>query len=691
MKRRALFTLLLLLGLGFAVQAQIQQPVISSIDPTRTTAGAASFTLSVGGSGFLGDGMSRVRWNNELLPTTYINQRLLHATVDASLIKLPGSASIDVLNGGQLPSVVRLTFTINPPPVISPVAPPRAVINAPYSHQFVVTGGTAPFSWTFAGDIPPGLVLNIAGQLTGTPTKEGSFTFTIGLRDSSGVPADPVSFTVVVGPPLLTISTASLPNGAVGVAYSQTLTAAGGVPPYSNWHIVEGLLPSGLTLTDSTLGGTPTAAGNFTIQIAVNDSTGQTASKVFSLIITPAPLTITTASPLPAATVGVAYSQTFTASGGTPPYVTWSLISGTLPLGMNFNAKDAFLSGTPTQTGLFGFTIAVTDSTRTTATKLFSLTVSPPAPVITTTSPLPNATVGLAYSQTFVATAGITPYTWTASPGLPPGLTFGATGLLSGTPSTPGTYTFTVTVNGLTSKQFTLTVVLPAAPSISVTGLSGTVNPAQQLPFDVQLGAAYSLAINGTVTLTFTPDAVTPSNDPSIQFSTGGRTLNFSIPAGQTRAFPTAPPAIQTGTVAGRIDLTLKFSAAGQDITPTPAPIQSVQIARSAPKIVSVQIANRTSTGFNLLVTGYSTPRQVTQAVFSFTAASGANLQTTQVTVPVDSAFTTWYGGASSTQFGSSFLYTQPFTVQGNMTAIASVSVTLVNSTGSSPAVSASF
>ena len=80
--------------------------------------------------------------------------------------------------------------------------------------------------------------------------------------------------------------------------------------------------------------------------------------------------------------------------------------------------------------------------------------------------------------------------------------------------------------------------------------------------------------------------------------------------------------------------------------------------------------------------------RQVTQAVFTFT---GNNLGTTQVTVPVDSAFTTWFGGAGSAQFGSSFLYTQPFTVQGNVSDIASVSVTVSNATGTSAAVGASF
>ncbi|MFB3779235.1 MAG: putative Ig domain-containing protein [Bryobacteraceae bacterium] len=695
MKRGLLFSAALILGVGIVTQAQVLQPVITSINPAQTTAGTASFTLSVYGSGFRGDGVSRVRWNGTLLPTNYLNAGLLRATVDSSLIQSPGTAQIDVINNGQLPTATKLDFIINPPPaIISTSAPPRAVIGRPYTHQFVATGGTAPLTWSFSGALPPGLLLNSAGLLYGTPTQEGLFTLTIGARDSVGVSAEAVRFTLLVGPPPVRITTASLlPNGVVGVDYSLTLTAADGTPPYSNWLVAGGVLPQGLILDGGTIKGKPEAVGTYSFRIAVSDSTGESADQSFTLTITNPPLAIMPESPLPSATRDVSYSQSFTATGGTPPYGRWALISGSLPLGLRFittQESGPMVSGTPTQTGLFGFTISVTDAAGITATRLYSLTVNVPPPAISTSSPLPNATVGLTYSQTFVATGGTTPYNWTVS-GPPPGLSLSAAGLLSGTPTAPGTYTFTVTVNGLTSKQFTLTVVMPPPPVVSVTGLADTVSPAQQPSFDIQLSSAYSLPITGTITLTFIPDAVTPSDDPAIQFSSGGRTLNFSIPAGQTRAFPATAPALQTGMIAGRIDLTLKISAAGQDITPTPAPTRSVQIARTAPRIVSVQIADRTSTGFSLRITGYSTPRQVTQAVFSFASAAGGNLQTTQLTVPVDSAFTAWYGGASSAQFGSSFLYTQPFTVSGNMTAIASVSVTLVNSTGSSTPVSATF
>jgi len=323
------------------------------------------------------------------------------------------------------------------------------------------------------------------------------------------------------------------------------------------------------------------------------------------------------------------------------------------------------------------------------------MTVNAAVLTITTASPL-GATAGAAYSQILSATGGISPYTWSVQSGtLPSGLSLSPAGLLSGTPAQNGQFNFTLAVadssGGSASQAFSLVVALPTTPIVSITGLADTISPAQQPGFDIQLSSAYWRDITGSVTLTFAPNAVNQSDDPSIQFSTGGRTLNFTIPAGQTTASWPSPPAVQTGTVAGQLQLTLRFSAGGQDITPLFVPVRLVTIAKAAPQIDSVQMV-RTTDGFQVQITGYSTPREVTQAAFEFTTAQGGNSQTIPVTVSVNSNFTTWYTGESATQYGSAFLYTQPFTVQqGNVSVIASVSVTLANATGTSSAVSASF
>jgi hypothetical protein len=142
---------------------------------------------------------------------------------------------------------------------------------------------------------------------------------------------------------------------------------------------------------------------------------------------------------------------------------------------------------------------------------------------------------------------------------------------------------------------------------------------------------------------------------------------------------------VQTGSVAGLIAVTAQMQASGQDVTPSPAPRSTIRIAAAAPVIVSGTLtAVRNSAGFTVTLTGYATDRELTQAVFQFTAAAGSNLQTTSLTVPIDALFAPYFSGAASTPFGSQFTYTQPFTVTGSTQAVASVTVTLVNKIGQS-------
>src|SRR5277367_5080168 len=121
-------------------------------------------------------------------------------------------------------------------------------------------------------------------------------------------------------PAPLSISTSSLPMGQVDTAYSVTLAAKGGTPPYQ-WALASGALPAGLTLAASgTITGTPTAAANAAIGVKVTDSgsPAQSSTRTLTLVVVP-PLVVNTKS-LPAGVVGVAYAASLSASGGTPPY-----------------------------------------------------------------------------------------------------------------------------------------------------------------------------------------------------------------------------------------------------------------------------------------------------------------------------------------------------------------------------------
>ena len=129
------------------------------------------------------------------------------------------------------------------------------------------------------------------------------------------------------------------------------------------------------------------------------------------------------------------------------------------------------------------------------------------------------------------------------------------------------------------------------------------------------------------------------------------------------------------------------MSAGGVDVTP-PDSTQPFRVDRLAPQISQVKITT-TSGGFQLEVTGYSTTREVTQGTFVFTPASGSSLTQSSVTVSMSSAAQQWFSSATRPNFGGQFLLTMPFTLQG--ATLSSVSVTLTNGQGTSPAVSASF
>ena len=518
----------------------------------------------------------------------------------------PGSYS-DTLTVNHNASGSPATYTINcnvtEPLVITTASPlPAGTVGGAYNQTFAAIGGTPPYTnWVVTvGTLPAGLGLNAGtGALTGTPTAAGTSNFTVQVTDSAAVPVTATkAFSLTINAAALSITTASpLPAGTVGGAYNQTFAAIGGTPPYTNWVVTVGTLPAGLGLNAGTgaLTGTPTAAGtsNFTVQVTDSAAVPVTATKAFSLTINAAALSITTASPLPAGTVGGAYNQTFAAIGGTPPYTNWVVTVGTLPAGLGLNAGTGALTGTPTAAGTSNFTVQVTDSAAVpvTATKAFSLTINAAALSITTASPLPTGTVGGAYNQTFAAIGGTPPYTnWVVTVGtLPAGLGLNAgTGALTGTPTAAGTSNFTVQVTDsaavpvTATKAFSLTI--NAAVALSITTASplptGTVGGAYNQTFAAMGGTPpytnwvvtvgtlpAGLGLNAaTGALTGTPTAAGISNftvqvtDSAAVPVTATKAFSLTINAAVALSITTASP-LPTGTVGDAYNQT--FAAMG--------------------------------------------------------------------------------------------------------------------------------
>lgn len=168
------------------------------------------------------------------------------------------------------------------------------------------------------------------------------------------------------------------------------------------------------------------------------------------------PIITITPPTLPAGVNGTPYSQVITASGGSAPYV-FSLASGSLPNGLSLNtATDTTItiSGTPTVSGTFTFTIQAIDQNGCVGTSSEFIIINPQGgcPVITVNpATLPDATIAVQYNQTVSASGGAPPYTFAVTSGmLPIGLTLNAsTGLISGIPNTVGSFTFTITATDM--------------------------------------------------------------------------------------------------------------------------------------------------------------------------------------------------------------------------------------------------
>ena len=173
-------------------------------------------------------------------------------------------------------------------------------------------------------------------------------------------------------PQVFSLFPASLPSGSAGSSYEQVFIATGGVAPYE-FTVSAGSLPPGLTLSSAgVLSGQPTAPGAYSFTVKVADGSGCTTARAYqigvcaSIMLAPGEL--------PNGVVGTAYSQLFTASGGVSPY-TYTVTSGALPPGLALSGSGA-LAGTPSATGLYGFTVTATDAATCGGSSTYTIVIS---------------------------------------------------------------------------------------------------------------------------------------------------------------------------------------------------------------------------------------------------------------------------------------------------------------------------
>jgi|GEM_PF-5693638 len=413
-------------------------------------------------------------------------------------------------------------------------------VGTAFTQQFNASGGTAPYTYTLtatSGSMPAGLQFNATtGILSGTPTASGTVSFTLAVTDSSTVAeggpftSTLQTYTLTVSNPTLTIAPANLATGRAGVAFSSvSFTATGGTAPYT-YALTSGALPAGMTFASGALAGTPTATGTYSFTITATDANGRTGNHGYSLVIHPPALALQPGSgTLDDATAENAYSQSFSPSGGTAPY-TLTVSGGALPGGLTLSSAG-LLSGTPTTTGTYTFTVQAADSTTGTGAPYitsctYTLTVyAPIISVIPLNAVLNQATAGQTnYAQMFTAKGGNGTYTYALSAGtLPTGMSL-AGGLLSGIPKSAGNWTFTITATDSNlfagSKTYTLSV---GSPSIIVTPANPVLSAG--VAESVYSGAAFGATSSNGGTAPYTY-AITSGTLPA------GMSLNGNLLSG---------------------------------------------------------------------------------------------------------------------------------------------------------------
>ena len=509
-------------------------------------------------------------------------------------------------NGAPVGAFPTLASTCSPSAPSLPVGEPAlpvccntiTVINpavtdgtagTPFSQTFTQTGaiGTATFT-LFSGTLPTGLTLATSGVLSGTPTVVGNFPIVVEVTDSQGCTGVGPTYNLTIHCQTITVTNPSTTTTVAGSPFSVTFTQSGGIG--ATTFSTSSTLPTGLSLSSAgVLSGTPTQTGTFPIVVTATDSNGCTGSgATYNLTVTCQTITVTNPANS-SGTVGSPFSETFTQSGaiGTATFST----SSVLPAGLSLSSAGV-LSGTPTQTGTFNIVVTVTDSNGCTGTgPTYTLVIG--CQTITVNNPANSSgTVDAAFSEQFTQSGGIGAVTFSTSSTLPSGLTLSSSGLLSGTPTQPGTfnivvratdsngcfgdgatYTLVIACNVITvnnpatntgtagvpfSETFTQsgghgaitwseTGALPVGITLSAAGvLSGTTNQAGSFPIVVTATDANGCSGNSSYTLIINCQSISVTNPGN---NTGTAGVAFSATFTASGILGSATWSVASGTL----------------------------------------------------------------------------------------------------------------------------------------------
>ncbi len=444
---------------------------------------------------------------------------------------------------------------------------PEWTVDFPYSQQLEAINGMGLLTWgdKFGDLAGSGLSLSSSGLISGTPTTVGDITFTAEVTDEAMETAEK-SFTVSINS-VVSITTTSLPEWTAMHSYTAQVSASGGTGAISLSDKYGDLVGSGLSLaSDGGVTGIPSTGGTISFTAEAIDAIGSNDEQALDIIINDV-LLITTET-LPTARISSSYNAQLECTGGTGS-------KGWSEMGANLSGYGLMLmtsgqvSGTPSTTGIVNFAARVMDGIGASTTKELALIISDNLTIMT--SSLPDWTVGIPYSQQVMNSGGIGTITWIDKNNdlVGTGLTLSPSGLLSGTPASEQSITFTAEVSDEDSqsdeREFTFTInALPVITTTTLPDWTAAVPYNQQLV--VSGGTAIQtwsdkngdLAGTGLVLGTTGILSGTPSTMGMVSFTalvtdaagaTDEQELSFTINTGIIITTPSPLPAGEEGEV----------------------------------------------------------------------------------------------------------------------------------------------